>query len=189
MPLPLGGPGTPIWKGRVHLYCPRPSLNTKRSWYKDSSSSLSCSQIGLQHTDCGTIPEDTMSLNLCVIQAINSVVSFLKCGTKPRVSYISITSILVAIQWVLMLERVKLLHFWSSKNKDPSRKCLNSWEWNKNPQMICFGCFRISPVILCTVTVKARALSKLSNCNLSWEVPWDSQSLKTWFWFRIIGNK
>ena len=38
-----------------------------------------------------------MSLNLCVIQALNSIVNF-QVGTKTRVRYISITSILVAIR-------------------------------------------------------------------------------------------
>ena len=38
---------------------------------------------------------------------------------------------------------------------------------NRNPQMIYFSCFRIAPVILCTVTVKAREQNKLSNYNLS----------------------
>ena len=53
---------------------------------------------------------------------------------------------------------------------------------NRNPQMIYFSCFRIAPVILCTVTVKAREQSKLSNYSLSWELPWtDSESLKTWW--------
>ena len=52
---------------------------------------------------------------------------------------------------------------------------------NRNPQMIYFSCFRISPVILCTVTIKAREQSKLSNSILSWDLPWNSESLKTWW--------
>ena len=51
---------------------------------------------------------------------------------------------------------------------------------NRNPQMIYSSGFRISPVILCTVTVKAREQSKLSNCIRPWELPWNSESLKTW---------
>lgn len=60
------------------------------------------------------------------------------------------TPTLVVTQSVLLLGRAKLVHFKSSKSRDPLRKCLTSWEWNGNSLMIYFRSFRIS-LVVCTV--------------------------------------
>ena len=94
-----------------------------------------------------------------------------------RDNFVFVASVLVAVSWTGLdcctsnLQRTRIL---------PGNVSTLA-EWNRDPQMIYFSCFRTAPVILCTVTVKARAQSKLLNYILSWELPWtDSESLKTW---------
>ena len=74
-----------------------------------------------------------------------------------RDNFVFVASVLVAVSWTGLdcctsnLQRTRIL---------PGNVSTLA-EWNRNPQMIYFSCFRTAPVILCTVTVKARAQSKL----------------------------
>ena len=90
-------------------------------------------------------------------ESLNSFYFTKEQKQDKRYNFVFIACVLVAVSWTGLdcctsnLQRTRIL---------PGNVSTLA-EWNRDPQMIYFSCFRIAPVILCTVTVKARAQSKL----------------------------
>ena len=129
-----------------------------RGMQKESIEGLSSMEINLEI--CNRTIKDSSGESLLLIHRKESLNNFYFTKEQKqdkRDNFFFVASVLVAVSWrgldccTSNLQRTRIL---------PG----NVWtlaEWNSNPQMTYFSYFRIAPVILCTVTVKARAQSKL----------------------------